>query len=186
MNKKLLCSTVVFGLLAISIMPALASNTNPNGAQQILLDHSWGYPLNSGALIPSVGKVVYNVPNHQHKLLVTMILRDAQQTTTYTVGLNIFGACPTPFGGAVQDYCQHGYVSDNNPTGDIGIYRFGTITTDVFGQGSLHVNLNDLPSDTFQLVFWIVPCSPAISCGYYPSASTGYWNIGPFADVIIS
>jgi hypothetical protein len=121
------------------------------------------------------------MPNSHNKLLVTFVLQGAEALTTYTVGFDIFGGCPNPFGPLSFDnylsFCQTSY--------NIGIYPMGTGTTDEFGAASFHMNLNSLPTGTYNLIFWIVPCSPPWNCVYLPSASTGIWSVGPYATITV-
>lgn len=153
----------IVSLILVAIILGTAMPVNA-GATSMPLAYQWF----SGTVTPPVGKVIFNMPNNHNKLLVTVILQGIQQLpnpATYSVGFDIFGACPNPFGPIAFDgslsFCQSQYP--------VGIYYMGTITTDEFGDGSFHMNLNDLPTGSYNLIFWIVPCGPdPNSCGYVP------------------
>lgn len=116
---------------------------------QLQLDSAWDANCaNSENLDESLGKVIFNQPSgkKQKKAQVTFILQDATPNTTYTVGFNIFVAtcddAPTTFG-VNRTLCVSGTVGCQNATA--GVYVVGTLTTDAEGDGSLHVNLTNLP-----------------------------------------
>ena len=171
------------------IVPRVAAQ----GATQTLLDSNWDAFSDSngdglfGPLAQPLGKVIYNQPAGRNKLAVTFILQDASPSTNYTVGLDIFG--PAPCGGSPatfgvpRDVCADGTVG--GVTASAGVYPVGTLTSDTDGDGSLHVNLNSLPSGPYSVLFWVIPCTPPTACGYFPQASTGSWGVGPFEVISI-
>lgn len=168
---------VLFTMLAFG--PVIAA------AGQYPLAYAWAYPSTGSpvSLASPVGKVVVNVPNGHNRLLVTVILQGASASTTYAAGFNIFGtSCPSSFGVPI-DICQS---ISGSWGGNIAIYPMGAFTTDENGDGSFHINLNDLPAGTYSnIIFWVIPCSPPGSCGYTPTASTGSWGVGPWVAITI-
>lgn len=60
---------------------------------------------------------------------------------------------PTTFGGAARLYCDT--WTRCGMTNTAGVYAIGTLRTDELGDGDLHINLLDLPSGTYRVVFWV-------------------------------
>jgi hypothetical protein len=175
---------VLFAAIALLVVTTFAFGPVMAGASQYPLAYAWAVGTTSPVpLSSSVGKVIVNVPNDHNRLLVTVILQGADPSTTYTAGFNIFGTgCPSTFGVPV-DICQgiSGSWGSN-----IAIYPMGPFATDTNGDGSFHINLNNLPAGTYSnIIFWVIPCSPPGSCGYVPTASTGSWGVGPWVAVTI-
>jgi hypothetical protein len=166
-----------------------ASNSNPIAK----LDSNWDYFFDStgdglfGPLARPLGEVIYVQPPGQNALGVTFTLQGASPSTNYTVGIDIFG--PAPCGSSPATFgvprlvCADGTVG--GVTASAGGYSVGTLTSDTNGNGSLHVNLPNLPSGSYSVLFWAVPCSPPSACGSIPQVSTGSWGVGPFEVITI-
>jgi len=161
---------------------AVGKKDKSNGAIQLELDSAWDANCaNSENLDESLGKVIFNQPSgkKQKKGQVTFILQDATPNTTYTVGFNIFVAtcedAPATFG-VNRTLCASGTVGCQTATA--GVYVVGTLTTDSDGDGSLHVNLTNLPSGMYNLVFWAIPCAFPTdpNCSGVPQAGTAAWG----------
>jgi hypothetical protein len=181
----LLCAITLSLLAPISVSTghaAVSKKDKSNGAIQLELDSAWDANCpQSTNLSESLGKVIVNQPSakKKKKTLVTFILQDATPNTTYTVGFNIFvetcDDAPTTFG-VNRTLCATGTVGCKTATA--GVYVVGTLTTDAEGDGSLHVNLTNLPSGTHNLVFWAIPCAFPTnpSCNGVPQAATAAWG----------
>ena len=161
---------------------AVGKKDKSKGAIQLELDSAWDANCaDSENLEDSLGKVIFNQPSGKKKKKgqVTFILQDATPSIIYTVGFNIFVAtcedAPATFG-VNRTLCATGTVGCL--TAIAGVYVVGTLTTDEDGDGSLHINLNNLPSGMFDLVFWAIPCAFPTdpNCGGVPQAATAAWG----------
>ena len=186
------CAMLGFFSFGQLIVPKVAAQ----GATQALLDSNWDELFDSngdglfGLLAQPLGKVIYVQPDNRNKLLVTFILQGANPSTDYTVGFSIF---PPPFPpnclstfGVPLYLCPSGFFGGYDASS--GGYIVGKLTTDQDGDGSRHVNLKNLPSGTYKVLFWVVPCFPSTPCGVYsdvPQASTGSAGFGPFEMITI-
>jgi hypothetical protein len=143
---------------------AATNQAQAAGASQEALAYSWDSTV--GAVTP-IGKVIWVQPANRNKVNVTFVIQGANPDTSYTVGFDIFTVdttvpladAPDTFGvpqwPVVPEICGSvGGVSDC-----AGIYILGTVDTDIDGDGSLHINLKNLPAGTYDLVFWVGdPC----------------------------
>jgi hypothetical protein len=161
---------------------AVVKKDKSKGAIQLELDSAWDANCaDSENLEESLGKVIFNQPGNKKKkkAQATFILQDATPSTIYTVGFNIFvETCedaPTTFG-VNRTLCVSGPV--NCQTATAGVYVVGTLTTDADGDGSLHINLNNLPPGMYNLVFWAIPCAFPTNpnCNGVPQAGTAAWG----------
>jgi hypothetical protein len=163
---------------------AAAGQAQAAGATQEALAFAWDSAI--GAVAP-IGKVIWVQPANRNKVNVTFVLQGAEPDTTYTVGFDIFTVdttvplsdAPDTFGvpqwPVVPEVCGTVTVFDC-----AGIYVLGTVDTDIDGDGSLHMNLKNLPSGTYDLVFWVGdPCCAAKITG------TASWGAIPEATTII-
>lgn len=181
----LLCAitvSLVGPMSASTGQAAVGKKDKSKGAIQLELDSAWDANCESSEnLDESLGKVIFNQPSgkKQKKGQVTFILQDATPNTTYTVGFNIFvetcDDAPTTFG-VNRTLCASGTVGCQTATA--GVYVVGTLTTDADGDGSLHVNLTNLPSGMYNLVFWAIPCAFPTdpNCSGFPQAGTAAWG----------
>jgi len=174
--KRLLIAALVvtLGLLVLSTERMNIPSAYAAGAVQSFLDSSWS--ATDGALAQPLGKVVYNVPDKRNKMPVTYILQGANPNTNYTVGFNIHSESvdcsgTPPVFGVPRSLCPSGTVGGIFDTE--ALYQVGTLSTDTEGDGSLHINLLGLPSGTYNVLFWVVPCTPPGACGFYPQGATG-------------
>ena len=190
MKKSILVMLLAtFCVLAyqVGLVPAAAAD----GATIAPLDSNWSAA--AGPLATPLGKVIYNVPDNRNKMNLTYILQGANPNTDYTVGFNI-GKSQTPDCSGADTPSTFG-VSRGSvpcPTGSFGgwpdteaLYQVGTLTTDAYGDGDLHINLKGLPSGTFKLLFWVVPCTPPTVCGFVPQAGTGSWAGGGSVNPVL-
>jgi hypothetical protein len=189
MKKRLL--SIIWMVLVLGMMVTVfsAEKVAAHGPKQQpiqrLLGYSWDPSV--GSLNQPIGNVLYALSDHRHGIEGKFIFQGAQPLTSYTVGFDIFGAArcgssPAAFG-VPRDVCADGTVG--GVTASAGVYRIGTLTTKANGHGSLGVNLKHLPSGTYNIVFWAIPCAPPTACGYFPQASTGSWGNGPFETIVI-
>jgi len=152
-------------LLAISMMGFIVSLfvAAPSvfaGATSLPLSYGW---FSSSALPPShFGKVIFNVPDGSSRMVITWILQNANPSTSYTVGFD------TAFG----TQSQFGQLAALFP-GSYNVFVAGTITTDQYGAGSFHINVDNIAPGTYVIIFWIIPTSNL----YNPVASTGNWDV---------
>ncbi len=171
-------------LIGFSIEKVAAHGSNQRQIQRPLA-YSWDPSV--GHLTQPIGKVTYSLPDRQHVISVKFKLHEAQPSTSYTIGFDIFGQAPCGSSpatfGVPRDVCADGNVG--GITASAGVYRIGTLTTKKNGNGSLETNLKHLPSGTYNIIFWAIPCDPPTACGYFPQASTGSWGNGPFENMVI-
>lgn len=171
MKKKIAILIAITIVLSFCIF--FSSAAWAGGATQEALAYKWNF--NDGMLQDPLGKVIYVQPGDRDKLNVTWILQGAQASTNYLVGFNLFMAdAPQVFG----------VVKTGQATGTVGVYDtagyyiVGSVETDSDGDGSLHVNLKNLPANCYDIVFWIIPQPGSL----YPEAATMYWG-GPALEL---
>jgi hypothetical protein len=147
------------------------------GAIQVSLGSTWRF----GPLLAPMGMVVLNTTATRQKMPLTYILQNAAPNATYAVGFDIVcpvggGSCPdigAPFG-APQD--SHSGIHEGV---DLRIYLLGTVTTDVDGDGSVHFNLLNLPTGSYQITFWVSRAGDPLT----PVAATSRFLSGPHVTV---
>ena len=148
MRRSIASLTVVVALLTLLAPTALAGGS---GAAQYALNPGWdvfGQPL-------TMGKVILNSPDTTGKLGVTFVLSGATPNHTYIVGAHFFnGTGVTPLPSDVGSYTSDpGYfgagwwvdgtvnITRQGTSADVIAYDFGYLTTDAYGNGSVHFNL---------------------------------------------
>jgi len=178
----LLATFCVLGYQA-GLVPAVAAG----GATITALDSAW---TSATPLATPLGKVIYNVPNNRNKMNLTYILQGGAANQDYTVGFDIEGSCfvsdpenpPGTFGGVTRRYCNTYGPSGYCGIDTVGVYLVGTLHTDEYGDGDFHINLPDLPSATYHVVFWVSRGAGTAS----PVASTAcFGDTGNYETVVV-
>jgi len=157
--KKSILVTLLATFCVLGYQAGLVPAAAAGGATIAPLDSAWD---STTPLATPLGKVIYNVPNNRNKMNLTYILQGGAANASYNVGFDISGLCslasfpedpPSTFGGVARTHC--GTWTRCGLTNTAGVYQVGTLRTDEFGDGDLHINLLDLPSDTYEVVFWV-------------------------------
>lgn len=186
--RKALFVTLLAALCVLAYQQAFVpAAVAAGGASIAQLDSAWGNPT---PLATPLGKVIYNVPNHRGKINLTYILQAANPNTDYTVGFDIEGLClatapedpPSSFGGVTRKYCNTYGPSPYCGQDTVGVYLVGTMHTDEYGDGDFHINLPDIPSASYNTVFWVSQGAGTAS----PVASTAcFGDKGSYETIVV-
>ena len=138
----------------------------------------------TGAVLEQ-SKLIWVQPGSQDKLMIHYMLHGATPNRMYQVGIHLLNfACVPTFGQIAQPPVHVcGPATRQGATEEIEPFELGVVATDAQGNGMLTVDIDQIASGTYELVFDV---RVGVGClqGGYQNCDVIFQAPGPFGNFV--